>query len=346
MTGIYFDTNILFYGTPLLLHDDFLKLKNNNCKILISEIVSLEGKDRNYRIILERFESLSKVINDEKTDLYFNTKESIKPDFDLAYKKSNERIDTFIQHEMEAEIVLNPFKDNALEILFERYHSKQPPFASDPKASDKGWKDTLIWLSLIEYAKTSELDEFLFVSNDSAFSKYKQSLIEEFKEKTGKKVDIIEINDNHDLLKFLGIEKEKAKSDSKGISEETIKFIKQSIREVMTLYTQKGEIDPRPPFRFFNNVTIEQCERFCDEILKCGDDYLFEDRINIEPILEKCFGDCHVIGVLTPKEFNNFRKCWADIKENYQDKKNAFLTAIKDEFNKMVSHSYIDDLPF
>lgn len=70
---------------------------------------------------------------------------------------------------------------------------KQAPFSSDPKASDKGFKDSLLWLSLLDFFKQSGSDHIVFVSDDSGFKKNAKVLTEEFLNFTGK---TIEIKDN------------------------------------------------------------------------------------------------------------------------------------------------------
>ena len=50
-----------------------------------------------------------------------------------------------------------PFKKTGktLEAIIERANKKDPPFSSNKDASDKGFKDCLLWLSLLEYFKNN-----------------------------------------------------------------------------------------------------------------------------------------------------------------------------------------------
>ena len=53
--------------------------------------------------------------------------------------------------------------------VLDRVYKKTPPFLSADIASDKGFKDTLIWLSLLDYFKTNGEVEVVFVTNDKGF---------------------------------------------------------------------------------------------------------------------------------------------------------------------------------
>ena len=57
-------------------------------------------------------------------------------------------------------------------------------------ASDKGFKDSLIWLSLLEYFQSSGEDDVIFVTNDNGFRKNADALCKEFREFTGKNIAI------------------------------------------------------------------------------------------------------------------------------------------------------------
>jgi hypothetical protein len=85
--------------------------------------------------------------------------------------------------------------------ILNRVYQKKPPFISADGASDKGFKDSLIWYSLLDYFKNQGEDHVIFVTNDKNFRNQAADLCAEFKEITGK---VIEIKDNSfykDILK-------------------------------------------------------------------------------------------------------------------------------------------------
>ncbi|MBQ4437541.1 DUF4935 domain-containing protein [bacterium] len=87
-----------------------------------------------------------------------------------------------------------PFpKDNdTLLKIFERANQKIPPFPEDnsKNKSDKGFKDCLLWVSLLSFFKEHGENEVVFVTNDKAFLDNKSFFLNEFHEVTGKKIGI------------------------------------------------------------------------------------------------------------------------------------------------------------
>ena len=69
-----------------------------------------------------------------------------------------------------------------------RAAKKIPPFQREGNSSDKGFKDTLVWLSILEYFKSNGENEVIFVSDDNGFRKETETLYKEFEEHTGKTI--------------------------------------------------------------------------------------------------------------------------------------------------------------
>lgn len=74
------------------------------------------------------------------------------------------------------------------ERILQRAYMKVPPFITS--GTDKGFKDSLMWLSVIDYFKANGESEIIFVSNDNGFKENANFLCAEFEENTGKKIDI------------------------------------------------------------------------------------------------------------------------------------------------------------
>ncbi len=69
---------------------------------------------------------------------------------------------------------------------------KIPPF--EVEKSDKGFKDAIIFLSLVEFAKREDYTKFVLFSKDKAFKKHEKELSELFNQETSKKFEIMESN--------------------------------------------------------------------------------------------------------------------------------------------------------
>ena len=74
--------------------------------------------------------------------------------------------------------------------LIARANDKFPPFSNDPKASDKGFKDYLLWHSLLKYFRDNGEDNVVFLTDDkSAFTNHTDFLTKEFAEVTRKSIE-------------------------------------------------------------------------------------------------------------------------------------------------------------
>lgn len=67
---------------------------------------------------------------------------------------------------------------------------KVPPFEKGKGKSDKGFKDAIILLSLVEFAKEEDYTDFVIFSNDKAFKKNETILKEFFNGETNKNLEI------------------------------------------------------------------------------------------------------------------------------------------------------------
>ncbi len=72
--------------------------------------------------------------------------------------------------------------------VLDRSYMKTPPFIQGE--TDKGFKDSLMWLSILDYFKSNGEDEVVFVSDDRGFKERKEFLCDEFAQETGKKIGI------------------------------------------------------------------------------------------------------------------------------------------------------------
>ena len=72
-----------------------------------------------------------------------------------------------------------PIPQNKEELINEilcRYYEKLPPFEEN---NDEGFKDTVIFLSILHYAKEKSYDEYVFFSNDNVFKNNNKKYLED-----------------------------------------------------------------------------------------------------------------------------------------------------------------------
>lgn len=68
---------------------------------------------------------------------------------------------------------------NRFESIVKRAFEKQPPFEGKDKKSDKGFKDALLWESILEFASTHSSSKIIYYSKDNVFDEF---LLREFAE--------------------------------------------------------------------------------------------------------------------------------------------------------------------
>ena len=141
---------------------------------------------REAREKFDRLEDLKK----EYSDIATITLKTTREDISAWYRK---RIQTNYERVFGSNIIPFSKDEEAFSEILERAYQKQAPFLSDPKASDKGFKDALIWLSLLNFFKHNGSSYVVFISDDNGFKNNAKVLSEEFFEATGK---TIEIKDN------------------------------------------------------------------------------------------------------------------------------------------------------
>ncbi|MDU5145175.1 MAG: PIN domain-containing protein [Paenibacillus dendritiformis] len=120
--------------------------------------------------------------------------------------------------------------------IVRRALNKIAPFSGLKGNSDKGFKDTVIWESILEFAEQNNGD-FIFITHDKGFSEY---LIEEFRDLTGQKIEIInkdEIRKVHEKIELFSNEQTiliklqlmKQKMYDSGLYEGFVYFLKNEV---------------------------------------------------------------------------------------------------------------------
>lgn len=178
-----FDTNFIVQNKKLT--DVIDKLKDNYnlyvTQLSIDERIAQQVRERN--IVYDEAEKLQK----ENTNL-----------FSVQFIKSKDEIKEYVKNGVQ-KIYSKAFGDNIIEYsttadsfkrVIQRANDKLPPFSNDKNASDKGFKDCILWFSILDYFKSYGEQEVLFITSDQGFIKYETYLIDEFKKATGKKIEI------------------------------------------------------------------------------------------------------------------------------------------------------------
>ncbi|WP_391116845.1 PIN domain-containing protein [Psychrobacillus sp. L3] len=194
-TYIIFDTNTLHLGKykdfskydfNKFYHDILGKIERhdvvNNFKLMIPQI----AVDEIYKQQLEAFDKVKENFLEikQKCENLYGIEMNINPK--LNYSEFLKEVkENFLKHN---DVKILPVcNENRFSKIVERALNKQAPFEGGDKGkSDKGFKDALIWESILEFANSiDEPCEFIFITNDKGFHAI---LINEFETITGKKI--------------------------------------------------------------------------------------------------------------------------------------------------------------
>lgn len=209
-----FDTNFILQNGQLndvvdKLKDDYVvyvtqvsvdERINQVCKMEQKEFDLIEEKKR----VWESYATIS-------TKCDFKTYSSI-----ISQQMQKNYVELFKQ-------CLIPYAKNSktFETILDRAYKKIPPFKEGE--SDNGFKDSLMWLSIMNYFKDKGEKHILFLTDDKGFLKQKEKLMEEFKIFTGKSIQI----ENNEYYKAMGQPQKEEKV-------EKIKFNHKEIRDKIT----------------------------------------------------------------------------------------------------------------
>lgn len=212
---LFFDTN-LFYSPKVTysifktkLMEDILNLRNSfnevfagyrNIKVLIPKLVVDEIYSIKANIIKSEISNFQEKVKHLEEEKLKNSLENIKrtAHFELCLYGQN----FFSNYGVE----IVPYCNNEyLPTIIEKSINKELPFKPkfDEKKNchvgDNGFKDTVIWFSIIDYVKgncNKNADHIFFLTNNNKDFLSEQTLFE-FKELTGMDIEIIDFKNNN-----------------------------------------------------------------------------------------------------------------------------------------------------
>lgn len=190
-----FDTNFIIQNQNL---DEALDKLKEKFSVYITQVSIDERIAQNCRDLKAQFDEAEKC---KVKFIHFAT---------ISFKKTYEEESEFYQKGMQTKYE-NYFGDNiipftkggeTLTTIIDRANRRLPPFSAAKDASDKGFKDCLLWLSMLAYFKDNGEGDVIFVTDDkSAFRNNTEYLQKEFHEVTGKTIEIHPNNYYKELLK-------------------------------------------------------------------------------------------------------------------------------------------------
>lgn len=180
------DTNILL-AEKKNLKKIIDNLKVNNQIVFTTEVSIQELKGQVSRDIQQGVSNIEKILN-SSIGQYIKTNSNY--DVNNAIMKSQIKIDTTMDKIFEKNIIPLNADNYKIKTIFDRASIRRAPFSNKENSSDKGFKDTLLWLSIIDYYRGKKDTKVNLITNDNIFHACLSELKEEFKKETNLEIEI------------------------------------------------------------------------------------------------------------------------------------------------------------
>lgn len=346
------DTNFLVNNTGNI-KEIVKELQEKEIEVYVPELVKEEFINIQLRKLEEAYSKLENLKNLQKIiDLKYRKKEVTRKMVEGIYNN------IFEENFKNKIIVYN--KEGMLDRVLERNKYKKPPFYNENNSSDKGFKDTIILLTIIDFISSFGDDAiFYFITSDNGFIKYKNEIEKEIFDKCAKNITIVEGKDKNKVYKELNIVEEKSNQEEKtenifSKEEINIEEIRKRINELMdifiwtTSFDYYGNLQDERRFEISNYINNEKTEKFLNSIDGIIEDNIFRNEILVETFFEtdEWVFSKNSIDVDTMKEISGLYKKVKDTKY-----KEAFINYIsqrinENKVNNMFTVESDDDLPF
>ena len=176
-----------------------------------------------------------------------------------------EKHDQFVAHNVRGmvsyEIVYPP--QTCFDCLIQRALEKRAPFEGKQKESDKGFKDALIWETVLEYKRQHLREQIVWVTKDKRLSS--NALCEEFQKEFGEELSICGSDQEFDeklncVMGLLGVD---AKPLFEGESAEMLEqFLRQVVFDNLTSMLVEGDMNIDSDTRYRFKTT---CSKDCND---------------------------------------------------------------------------------
>lgn len=346
------DTNFLVNNTGNI-KEIVKELQEKEIEVYVPELVKEEFINIQLRKLEEAYSKLENLKNLQKIiDLKYRKKEVTRKMVEGIYNN------IFEENFKNKIIIYN--KEGMLDRVLERNKYKKPPFYNENNSSDKGFKDTIILLTIIDFISSFGDDAiFYFITSDNGFIKYKNEIEKEIFDKCAKNITIVEGKDKNKVYKELNIVEEKSNQEEKtenifSKEEINIEEIRKRINELMdifiwtTSFDYYGNLQDERRFEISNYINNEKTEKFLNSIDGIIEDNIFRNEILVETFFEtdEWVFSKNSIDVDTMKEISELYKKVKDTKY-----KEAFINYIsqrinENKVNNMFTVESDDDLPF
>lgn len=296
----------------------------------------------------------------------FNEAERCKTKFlhfaTIKFKKTFEEECKFYQTGMQAKYEeyfgdkIIPLKKDGdtLSIVIDRADKRMPPFSSAKDASDKGFKDCLLWISLLEHFKSNGESEVIFVTDDGGFKKNTEFLCDEFNKTTGKTIVIKPNSYYNELLEAekseTSVKKTKSLPDFSSLRDRIHNTIYDLCYVVSRDYW--GNETEEPIFLISQKVDELDIEIFFGVLEKIVKDHILEKTVLTKEVFGTLDGVSLEMHTIAIERLEQALHLYEEIQEKYSEYESQFYTVVINMFNRNYTEPKEavafddDDIPF
>ena len=349
---IFVDTNFLISNIGGI-KDIIDKVEKAGYSLYITETVKNEFINIELRKKKDIYNKLEKI---KQTNKFINLTYT-KEEETLEYVKN--KYDKLFNQYFKNRIIEYD-KNNMLDRVLERNIFKIPPFFNESNSTDKGFKDTIILLTIKDYIQTlPEESEIYFVTADNGFTKYKKDIEQEILVDTKRNIKIIDARSKETLYNKLNIENEQTEEQKenifvKNIKEIDIEKIREEINDLMFDFKYElvedfyGNQSPEKRFKVYTEINYSDTEDFLENIENNIKENIFSKYISPDNL----FKNTSLINPISGIDVTTLQKIYnLYIKVKETEYKEAFINFIMMSINENIDYSMngnssYDDLPF
>ena len=342
-----FDTNFIIENKKRI--DEVVKNLSTDFNVYVTQVSIDERIAQNCRESKEKFDKVEECVKKY-------------PDIvDITMRKTFEDVCAFYQvdtpkayKKIFGNNIIPYDKDSTMfSKVLDRAYNKIPPFPLNEK-SDHGFKDTILWISLINYFKNNGEEEIIFVTEDKGFGKHQDKLIEEFEKETNKSIKIMPNSYYDQLLEAekdeLTPKKSKTLPDFSSLRDKIHKTIYDLCFVVAEDYW--GNESQESIFLISKEVDAFDVDTFFLGLEKIVNDHILENTVLTEEVFSVLDGFAPVMHDVSIESLERALHLYEEIKEQYSEYINQFYTAVVNMFNRNYAEPKEevvindDDLPF
>ena len=327
-TAIVFDTNFIIEHLKDL--EETLNKIPDEYEVYVTMISIEERISQRYLEQVSIYEKIKKFAQDNARYVSVKLRKTFE---DRTETNKTIMLDSYQKVLGDNIIKYNPTENIFMEII-DRVYKKIPPFINVENASDKGFKDTLLWLSLLCFFKeTKEYKEVIFISNDKVFINYSDKLKEEFYNRTGKS---IEINDNNYYNVILG-ESTPLEKIEPPCQRELSSTEKSELRERISLtinnicndhyHDQWGELITNKTFSLNSKITPQEVQEVLDGLEAVVNLHVFDKQLDASNIFSPIVIVNNYIAIPI-KNVEDLLELFVNIKSKYTEYMPQFLNTV------------------